>query len=76
MLSQEIGGKERLIAYASRTLTKAKKRYCVTRKEMLAVVHFIKHFRHYLYGRQLIFSEQTRIPEMASQIQESRSMAS
>jgi hypothetical protein len=26
-------------------------KYCVTRKELLAVVHFVKHFRHFLYGK-------------------------
>jgi hypothetical protein len=33
VLSQEIDGKERTIAFASRTLTKPERRYCVTRKE-------------------------------------------
>ncbi len=51
VLSQNIGGQEHVIAYASRTLTKAEKRYCVTRKELLALVHFVKYFRHYLYGK-------------------------
>lgn len=51
VLSQEIDGHERVIAYASRTLSKAERRYCVTRKELLALVHFVKHFRHYLYGK-------------------------
>lgn len=57
VLSQEIDGKERVMAYASRTLTKAEKRYCVTRKELLAVVHFIKHYRHYLYGRRFLLRQ-------------------
>ena len=40
-----------MIAYASRTLTKSERRYFVTRKELLALVHFVKYFRHYLYGK-------------------------
>ena len=28
------------------------KRYCATRKELLAVVRFTRHFRHYIPGRQ------------------------
>ncbi len=52
MLSQNIDGQERVIAFASRTLTKSERRYCVTRKELLALVHFVKYFRHYLYGKK------------------------
>ncbi|MCG8044653.1 MAG: hypothetical protein JAY66_03025, partial [Candidatus Thiodiazotropha taylori] len=51
VLSQKIDGQERPVAFASRTLTKAERRYCVTRKELLALVHFVKYFRHYLYGK-------------------------
>ena len=51
VLSQRIEGKEHVIAYASRTLTKSERRYCVTRKKLLAVINFVKYFRHYLYGR-------------------------
>ena len=54
VLSQVIDGKERPIAYASKALSKSERRYCVTRKELLAVVVFIKHFRHFLYGRKFL----------------------
>ena len=40
------------IAYASRSLNKAERKYCVTRKELLAIVNFVQHFRHYLLGRR------------------------
>ena len=45
VLSQIQGGKEKVIAFASRTLNKAERRYSVTRKELLAVVTYIHHFR-------------------------------
>ena len=51
ILSQEIDGQERVVVYASRTLSKSERKYCVTRKELLALVHFVKYFRHYLYGK-------------------------
>ena len=46
---QDDGG-EAVIAYASRSLSRQEQRYCVTRWELLAVVEFIHHFRHYLLG--------------------------
>lgn len=52
VLSQVQGDNERVIAYASRSLSKAERSYCVTRRELLAVVEFTKHFRHFLVGRQ------------------------
>ncbi|CAC5385151.1 unnamed protein product [Mytilus coruscus] len=45
-------GKEKVIAYASRSMSKSERRYCVTRKELLAVVYFMKYFKPYLYGRK------------------------
>ena len=51
-LSQIQDGVERCIAYSSYTLTPEQRRYCTTRKELLAVVAFTRHFRHYLLGRQ------------------------
>ena len=50
VLSQIQKGKECVIAYASRTLTKSERNYCVTRRELLAVVTFLQHFRPYLLG--------------------------
>ena len=47
-------GSEKVIAYASRLLGKHEKRYCVTRRELLAVVHFIHLFRPYLLGKEFI----------------------
>ena len=52
VLSQVQDGNERVIVYYSKSLTKAEQRYCVTRKELLAVVASTKHFHHYLYGRK------------------------
>ena len=43
---------ERVIAYASRALSKLEHQYCVRRRELLAVVYFVQHFRPYLLGNQ------------------------
>ena len=52
VLSQiQANGVEKVIAYASRVLSKPERQYCVTRRELLAVVTFLKHFRHYLLGK-------------------------
>ena len=41
---------EGVVAYASRVLSTPECRYCVTRKELLAVDSFVKHFRPCLLG--------------------------
>ena len=53
-LSQEINGEEKVISYASFSLTPAQRRYCTTRKELLSVVRFTEHFKHYLLGKPFI----------------------
>jgi hypothetical protein len=52
VLSQIQGGEERAIGYYSRSLNKAERNYCVTRKELLAVVAAVEHFHYYLYGQK------------------------
>jgi transposase InsO family protein len=54
VLSQKQDGVERVIAYASRSLDRREQNYCVTRKELLAVVHFLKFFKQYLLGRRFV----------------------
>ena len=54
VLSQVQEGNERVIAYFSKALSKIEQEYCVTRKELLAVVLALEHFDPYLYGRQVI----------------------
>ena len=52
VLSQIQDGQERVIAYFSKTLSPPERNYCITRRELLAVVLSVKHVRPYLYGRK------------------------
>jgi len=40
--------------YFSRVFNKLEKNYCVTRRELLAIVESLKSFHHYLYGNRFI----------------------
>lgn len=51
VLSQVVDGREKIVAFYSRTLGNAERNYCVTRRELLAVVESVKHFHKYLYGK-------------------------
>lgn len=70
-------GSEHPIAYSSRTLAPAKKRYSQIDKEALALVFGVKKFHIYLYGRRFtlvsdhkpllhIMGENRGVPQMAS----------
>ncbi|KAL7856991.1 hypothetical protein SRHO_G00158900 [Serrasalmus rhombeus] len=54
ILSQKVDGFEKVVAYASRALSRQEKIYAMTNKELLAVVHFTSYFRHYLLGRRFL----------------------
>ncbi len=54
VLSQVQDGKEKPLAYASRKLNLAQQRLCVTYRELLALVYFVRFFKHYLIGRRFI----------------------
>ena len=54
VLSQVQNGEERVIYYASKTLTKSQKQYCITRKELLAIHTFVLKFKHYLIGSHFL----------------------
>eukprot|EP00794_Sanderia_malayensis_P004315 gene4315-biopygen3502 len=52
VLAQNIGGTEKTIAYASRSLKPHERKYATIERECLALVWGIKYFRPYLYGHE------------------------
>ena len=48
VLSQRVDGQERPIAFFSRVMSLTQQNYCSTRRELLAVIASLQHFRHYL----------------------------
>ena len=48
VLSQFQDGRERVIGYASKTLSYTERNYCLTDRELLTVVYFVQHYKHYL----------------------------
>ena len=53
-LSQIQKDQEVVLSYGSRTLTKPERNYCVTRRELLAIIFGLRKFRHYLLGRHVL----------------------
>lgn len=52
VLSQGAIGKDRPVAYASRTLSESEEKYSAIEKELLAIVWATKYFRPYLFGQR------------------------
>ena len=70
-------GADRPIAYPSRTLSSAEKKYCQLEKEGLAVVYGVKKFHQYLYGRKFtIFSDHQPLKYLFSESRQTSMMAS
>ena len=53
-LAQEVDGAFNPIAFESRKLTPAERNYPTHERELLALVHALKTWRHYLEGRKLM----------------------
>ena len=54
VLSQCIEGTEHIIAYYSKSLNPAQQKYCTTRRELLAVVATLDHFKGYVWGPKFV----------------------
>ena len=54
VLSQVIDGREQPIAFFSRIMNSSQRNYCATRRELLAVISALQHFRHYLLATKVI----------------------
>ena len=52
VLTETIGGDEKVVAYASKVLNKTERRWPTYDKELWAIVWAIRHFRQYLVGAQ------------------------
>ena len=49
VLSQDVNGTEYVIAYYSKSLNPGQQKYCTTKRELLAVVSTLDHFKGYVW---------------------------
>ena len=50
VLVQDQNGSERVIYYASKCFSKSQSLYSTTKRELLAIANFTRHFKHYVLG--------------------------
>ena len=63
VIPQIQNGSERVICYASKSVSKTQSRYSTTKHELFTIVNFTRHFKHYLFGRKF----QINIDQKASE---------
>ena len=63
VLAQVQDGKKRAICYAFKTFSKSQTNYSATKRELLAIVKFTRHFKHYLLGRKFKIVTDHRAPQ-------------
>jgi len=54
VLSQKVDDVERPIAFFLRVMNLTQRNYCTTRRELLAVICALQHFRHYFLGNKVV----------------------
>ncbi|KAK2720264.1 hypothetical protein QYM36_004222 [Artemia franciscana] len=59
-LGAEISTNGNICGYTSRALSKTEKNYSQLKKEMYAMVYGLKHFHHYIYGRKVTVTTDSR----------------
>src|SRR5882757_4454863 len=64
VLQQEQNGELRVIAYASRTFNEHELNYCITRKELAALIFGLKNYRQYLLGRFVVRTDHATLTYM------------
>ena len=69
VLSQEQDDEKKVIAYGSKALSRPERNYCVTRRELLAIVVFLKKYRHYVGGSKVKIRTDHGFPQVVVQLQ-------
>ena len=54
ILAQKQGTEDRVIAYASKVLSKSQRNYSATKRELFAIVHITHYFKNYLLGQHFL----------------------
>ncbi|BHF62591.1 hypothetical protein SprV_0200557600 [Sparganum proliferum] len=66
-------GAERPVCFASKTLTKPQRNYCTYRRELLALITFVKQFKPFLIGRHFIIRSDHKALQCLQKIKDAES---